>query len=338
MPEQGPVSLLAALEGRRVLLSGPVGPDGDSLGACLALQHWLRTLGGDADVAAVLPQRYAFLPNAEGIVPDSRVEPGYDAVVVLDGDRHRLAPQVEAAFEAAEVRAIIDHHASTTEDGYTHFWVDGGAVSTCEMLFEAMQAAELPLDADLATMLYVGAIFDTGGFRYSNTRPSTHRMAAALLEAGVDHADIALKVLMERRLSALRLLGDVIADATSYCDGQVLVGRVPLAMAKRRKLRPGDLEGVVDALVHVKGVEVGALLIERRATRVKASLRSAGSLDVAALAAELVPSGGGHAKAAGAVVDCTLAELEERLVAKLARCLGAAETSMALASAGEADS
>lgn len=317
-PAKGMNPLLQALEGRRVLLSGPVGPDGDSLGACLALQRWLRSRGvSAADVAGSVPARYAFLPGAGGLIADSRVTPDYDAVVILDGDRHRLAPQVEAAFEAAEVRGIIDHHASTTPEGYTHYWVDGAAVSTCEMLYGALCEHQFPLDRELATLLYVGAIFDTGGFRYSNTRPSTHRMAATLLEGGVDHAEVSLKVLMERRLTALRLLGDVIQDATAYADGAFLIGRVPLSMAKRRKLRPGDLEGVVDALVHVEGVQVGVLLIERRADRVKASLRSTGEFDVARFAAELVPSGGGHAKAAGAVVDCSLEELERRIVAGL---------------------
>lgn len=300
--------------GKRVLLSGPAGPDGDSLGACLALQRLLAREGTSAAVAAVVPRRYRFMPGSSEILPDHKVTDDYDAVVILDGDRHRLAPQVLAAFEHAELRGIVDHHASTTEDGYTHYWVDGSAVSTCEMLYEALLERDVDLDVDLATLLYVGAIFDTGGFRYSNTRPSTHRMAARLLEAGVDHASVSLKVLMERRLPALRLLGEVATSATSYLDGQLLVGRVPVSMAKRYRLRPGDLEGVVDALVHVKGVQVGVLLIERRATRVKASLRSGGSMDVAALAAELVPSGGGHAKAAGAVVECTLGELEARMV------------------------
>ncbi|MCO4743252.1 MAG: bifunctional oligoribonuclease/PAP phosphatase NrnA [Proteobacteria bacterium] len=323
MVARGPEALLQALQGANgVLLSGPVGPDGDSLGACLALQRWLARLGVDADIAGDVPRRYRFLPGSDALIKDGRVKPGYEAVVILDGDRHRLAPKVAEAFASARVQAIVDHHASTKPDGYTHYWVDPVGVSTCEMVYEALEAAGEPLDVELATMLYVGALFDTGGFRYSNTKPATHRMAAALLETGIDHAEIALKVLMERRLPALHLLGEVTRAANAHCDGKLIVGRVPVKMARRFGMRPGDLEGVVDALVHVQGVEVGVLLIERRAERVKVSLRSGGDVDVAALAHRLTPTGGGHRKAAGAVVALTLDAIEARLTVEVEALLG----------------
>ena len=321
----GVAGLLGALHpGMRVLLSGPVGPDGDSVGACLVLQRWLAMRGVTAAVAGAIPPRYRFLPGATDIIGDGAVTPDYDAVVILDGDRHRLAGQVHEAFARAEVKGIVDHHASTNPDGYTHYWVEADAVSTCEMLYDAMKASGVALDAELAALLYAGSVFDTGGFRYSNTTPHTLRMAAELIEHGIDHADISLRILMQRRMESLRLLGEVISGARSHLDGALVVGRVSLELAKRYRLRPGDLEGVVDALVHVEGVEVGCLLIERRANRVKASLRSGGEQDVGALAHRLVPSGGGHRKAAGAVVDCGLDELENRLVDEVASMLSEA--------------
>ena len=69
------------------------------------------------------------------------------------------------------------------------------------MVLELLDAWQHPLDSALAELLYTGLIFDTGGFRYSNTDPRTHRAAARLLEQGIDHAAISARVLMERRRS-----------------------------------------------------------------------------------------------------------------------------------------
>ena len=89
----------------RVLLTGPIGPDGDSIGAALALQQILRARGVRVDVAGTPSYRYDWMPGADEMVPDAQIAPLYDAVVVLDGDCHRLPEPVRAAFEAASIRA-----------------------------------------------------------------------------------------------------------------------------------------------------------------------------------------------------------------------------------------
>ena len=220
----GPTALLEALSGcTRVLLTGPVAPDGDSIGACLALQRLLVRRGVAVDVAGVPAYRYRWMPGALQMLPDSVLEPVYDGVVVLDGDRHRLTPPAATCFQAARVRGIVDHHASTRLDGYTHPWVEHGATSTCEMVFDALVTDDM-LDRELAELLYVGAIFDTGGFCYSNTTATTHRMAARLLEVGIEHAPICTRVLLERRQSGLRLAGAVFGSAEFYAEGALAVG------------------------------------------------------------------------------------------------------------------
>src|SRR5678809_358491 len=107
-----------------------------------------------------------------------RVAGPYDLVVVLDGDRRRLVPQVDAAFKSAKSTAILDHHGSTTPEGYTFAFLDPKAASTCEMVDGVLQDWKIPLDRDIAALLYTGLIFDTGGFRHSNTNASTHAFAA----------------------------------------------------------------------------------------------------------------------------------------------------------------
>jgi phosphoesterase RecJ-like protein len=285
-----------------VLLTGPVEPDGDSIGACLSLQRWLAELGCNADVAGEPGYRYTWMPGADRMVPDRDVKPGYEAVVVLDGDRHRLLPNVAGAFESACVRGIIDHHASTKEDGYTHTWIDRNATSTCEMIYDAMRRRGSPIGTDLAATLYAGAIFDTGAFRYSNTTPATHRMAAELIEAGIDHAAICMRVLMERTPRGFQCAGQVFSNAEFLLDGQLAIGVVSNEIQQRLELVSNDLEGIVDALNNVRGVQVACLMIEKPDGKVKLSLRSRGRVDVARVATTLSTAGGGHVKAAGATL------------------------------------
>jgi phosphoesterase RecJ-like protein len=302
-------TMIEAVSGAgRVLLTGPVGPDGDSVGACLAL-------------AAVLRQRGVDVVVAGNILPDEQVEGPFPAVVILDGDRFRLEPPTLRHFEAASVRAIVDHHASTTPDGYTHPWIEPKAESTCSMLFGAFRRWGVELTRPLAELLYTGLIFDTGGFRHSNTTPATHRVAAELLETGLDHTSIAIRTLCERTPAGLHAMGTILAGAVLHHGGRLCVSRVPLQL--RRLLAEqggglGDLEGVVDALVNTQGAEVAALLIERDDGFVKLSLRGRTSLDVAHLARQIHPNGGGHPKAAGSLVQGSLDQAERVLIDTLA--------------------
>ncbi len=293
-----------------VLLTGPEGPDGDSIGACLALQKALRELvpGVRIDVAGEPGFRYEWMPGAGEMVPDALVGV-YDGVVVLDGDRRRLLPPVDAAFRGARWTGLVDHHRSTDLAGYTWTLFDASSESTCVMVRGLLAGWGVALDAENAAQIYAGLIFDTGGFRYSNTRASSHRVAAELLETGIDHAQIMMKVLVERRLPGLRLLARMLTEAQFWLDGRIAVATYTLAMAAELGASELDVEGVVDALQHTVGVDLAVVLVERGPAKVKVSLRSRGSVDVSVLAKRLHDGGGGHAKAAGAMMLAPLPEV-----------------------------
>ncbi|MFT4622057.1 MAG: phosphoesterase RecJ-like protein [Myxococcota bacterium] len=301
----------------RILLTGPVAPDGDSVGACLALQRVLRDRGCDVQVAGDLSYRYRALPGAGGVLPDASVLPDWGAVVVLDGDRHRLTAPVAAAFAAARFRGLIDHHASSTPDGYDVAWISPESCSATAMLAEAFDRWDVGLTAPLAELLYAGIVFDTGGFRYSNTTPAIHALAARLLATGFDHAALAASMLVERREAGLRLAGEVYRTMQLHGGGRLAIGTVSLDQRAALGVVTGDLEGIVDALVHVVGVEVAALLVERPDGIVKYSLRSRGRVDLLPLARRLSETGGGHSKAAGATRQASLAEAHAAALAEL---------------------
>lgn len=303
MPATSALTLLEALAAApEVLLTGPGSPDGDSIGACLALARGLRTRGARVTVAGAPGWRYDWLPDVDSMV--AAPIGSWHTVVILDGDRHRMCPATEAAFHAAQRRAIIDHHASTQPGEYDLAWVEPGATSTCEMIYAGLKAWGVPLDLDTATLLHVGSLFDTGCFRYDNTTPATLAMAAELIGMGVDHAGLATRILYAQRWQGLQIGARVSASAQRLLQGQLIIGQIPLALMHEIGAVKDDLEGLVESLADVVGAQVGALFMEQEGGGTKVSLRSRGPVDVCAVAQRLSPSGGGHHKAAG--VRCGL--------------------------------
>lgn len=281
-----------------IVLAGPADPDGDSIGASMALAWALRKVcGAPVWVVGQPGFRYAWLPGANSMVPDAEVSLGADLCVVLDGDRHRLHPTVGACFASAQHTAIVDHHRSTTAAGYSFALIDPAAPSTCTLVLAIIDHWGLQLDATVAAALYTGLVFDTGGFRHANTSAGTHGMAARLLSTGIDATDIAQRVLYERREAGNRLLGRVMQRAV-FADA-VAYSWITLDDFAAEAGDYADLEGAVDHLLMTRGVELACLFIERTNQRVKLSLRSRRYVDVSVLARVLGPDGGGHRRAAG---------------------------------------
>ena len=308
-----------------VLLTGPSSADGDSVGATLALADAIRQLGvSRVDVAADLVDRYRWMPGADDVLANAQVTADYDLVIVMDGDRHRLAAQVEEAFNQAKHTVIVDHHGTTDEAGYDLAILDPTAAATCMQVMAILDAWESELTPAIAENLYVGLIFDTGGFRYSNTKPSTLRVAARLLECGFDHARAASRILMDKSLAGLRLHAAVLSETRFHADGQIALGIASRERMERFGANGGDLDGLVESMLYVDGVEVSVLLVEKGPDAVKLSFRSRGLVDVAGLAKSLTHRGGGHAKAAGAFLEESVEALSARLPEVGARALAAA--------------
>ncbi len=322
--KQHAAKLDALLAGAQsVLLTGPVDPDGDSVGACLGLARLIRARHGQARVAVAGDPglRYSMLPDAAGMLLDADIVPDWNVVIVMDGDKSRLTLEVDAAFKAANKRVIVDHHGTTTSEGYDLAILSPQTESTCGMVMEILDAWQGTLDPDLAKLLYAGVIFDTGGFRYSNTKPSTHRMAARLLETGIEHDLIAVAVLMERRAQGLQLSARVQSNMELHHQGRVSCGVITQALLQELGANSTDVEGIVESLLYLQGVQVSALLTERAPGVTKLSFRSRGQVDVAQLARSLTTRGGGHQRAAGATLMMGLDEGKDSVLKALGEAL-----------------
>jgi phosphoesterase RecJ-like protein len=309
---------------KRVLLTSHVPPDGDGLGAGLALVRAIRARGGEAVFATAGP----FQANLEFLVgPDeidrseSGPEGSFDLAVSLDsGSFDRLGPIGPLGRECPDF-LVIDHHATNERFGSVN-WVEETSPATGEMVFRLLRRMEVPLTPEIALPLYVALVTDTGRFSYSNTTPAAHRMAAELLATGIDTAAATDRIYRSRPLPFLRLESLAVGALELRAEGRLACVVATPEMLALSGADEGDVGDLVDIPISVAGVEVGALLRETAPGRTKVSLRSRRWFSVSDFAARY--GGGGHHRAAGAVLDRPLTEAAEPFFAELEAAIRAA--------------
>jgi phosphoesterase RecJ-like protein len=310
---------------RRFLLTTHVRPDGDGLGSMLALADALEARGKAVRmaVASTLPPRYDFLgvpARVRRFAPPGDDLRDSDAVVVLDTGTWNQLGDLGGLIRALDVpRAVIDHHLTQDDLGAVRF-VDTTAEATGRLVYEAVTALGGPLGADAAHCLFVALAMDTGWFRHANTTPATFELAGRLVAAGARPTDAYEALFEQSSLGRLKLTGLVLGRLRLALGGRVALTEIRRDDYAATGAVPQDSEDLVNYTRSVAGVEVGVLLMEQPRGGVKVSLRSRG-LDVAKVAERF--GGGGHRLASGAVLEATLDEARDKVVAALAEALAA---------------
>lgn len=317
-------------EGKSFLITSQLDPDGDSVGSQLALRRIILAERGEdfADRIAIVnqvpcPKRYGFVPDAKYIVtPEDVKGRSFDVGIVLDGGADRTGT-ARPLFDACERKVIIDHHKTTTADGYDVPYIEPHMSSTAEMVYGILEdpRGKTKLSPEIAAQLYLGMIYDTGSFQYAMTTPRTHRIAALLLEQGIKHSDISERVMLESPLSAKVLLGRTLNSMKILEGGRVVWTSVSRALARETNTTDEDVRGIITQMIFIEGVRVALIFYEKDGGKVKLSLRSREGFDVANFARSLDPGGGGHARAAGCSLTGALDEVSTRVVDALLRQL-----------------
>jgi phosphoesterase RecJ-like protein len=295
MSEQGLAACAAALKAsRRLILAAHVNPDADGLGSALAMALALRSLGKQAWVAldGPLPESLQFLPWGDVL----QEQPGpFDTALVLDSPEVSRTGRLAPVLQACPCLVVVDHHPSVKPYG-THVWVDPSAAASGELAHALIIALSAPLTADIALALYAALADDTGSFRYSNTSPRTHRLAAELLEAGVKPYAVAQQLFDSYTPQSLRLLSAGLARIQLLAEGRLGLVVIERGLIASCGAQDEDAAGIINYVRGLKGVEAAAVLREGEGQH-RVSLRSRGRVDVAAVARPF--GGGGHAAAAG---------------------------------------
>ncbi len=308
---------LAVEKGRSFLLATHIYPDGDALGSLLALGDILKVMGKDVFLYTEEPvsHLYEFLPGSDGLGERLGDVARFDCAIALDcGDRFRLGRRADRIL-TVKPTLMIDHHAGHKLFGDLQ-WVEPGRSSTGEMVFELSRRLGVGLSRDAAFCLYAAIVSDTGSFKYSCTSPRTMRIAADLLDAGVDPAEVAGKLFDNFTLNRLRLLKRVLETLEMHADGGIAIILATRAMFADTGTRGADTENFINYPRSLATVRVAAFLKETDESLVSVSLRSKGEhCNVARIAALF--GGGGHRNAAG--FKCPNISLEEVRVGLLVR-------------------
>jgi len=297
----------------RFLLTAHEGPDGDALGSLLGMHYLLTQLGKDSVMFLAakefpLPIEYRFLPLEE-VFHEPPADMADRAIVFLDcGNIDRMP--VDFLSEQGHFKINIDHHHDNTLFGDVNL-VEVDASCTAEIVYELAILLGAEVTPEMAAALYVGLVTDTGKFMYESTNARTHRIAADLIEAGVDVDETYRRLYEHVPLEKLRLLSRALEGIRHYCDGRLVLAYITAADYEASGAGEEMTEGIIDHLRSVEGARVAALIRElgdRGQAARKVSLRSGdGEVDVSAIAR--LHGGGGHKRAAGFSTDLELEQL-----------------------------
>jgi len=309
-----PMNLLRRLKSaEKIVIASHVSPEGDAIGSALALAMGLKKLGKQVEVVCHngLPKRYAFLPEADKIRRQPSLEP--DLLVLVDCADLERADIPDSLKRNTKSVAVIDHHpyknaghksAQKKEVNDWVVWVEPRAAATGEMIVALLNALKVPMTKEIATCLYAALISDTGVFHFSNTTPETLRLAASLLEYGVDPQELAYRVMEVRSFAATQLLGRMLSKAKFEPTLGLCWSVLTLKDFAQTGTTDEDTENFVNFLRAVDGTKVAVLFREIEPRHIKVSFRSKGGIDVAAIARQF--GGGGHPAAAGCRVRQSL--------------------------------
>ncbi|HEX2359017.1 MAG TPA: bifunctional oligoribonuclease/PAP phosphatase NrnA [Solirubrobacterales bacterium] len=307
--------------GERFLLTTHENPDGDALGSLLAMHQILGALGKDSIMFLgakefPLPVEYRFLPLEE-VFHEPPADLADRTVIFLDcGNIDRMPVD----WLSNGTRVInIDHHHDNTRFGDVNL-VDVEASCTAEIVYELTGLLGVDLTPEVANALYVGLVTDTGKFMYENTDARSHRMAAALLEAGVQVNDVYRRLYEHAPIEKLKLLARALEKIELHGQGALAITYI--SAADYAATGGGEVltEGIIDHVRTIDGALIAAVVRDQQGSRTarKVSLRSTdGSVDVSEIARK--QGGGGHRRAAGFGTDLDYERILAFLRAELSR-------------------
>lgn len=295
-----------------------VKPDGDTLGAGLALGLALKKLGKRVHYFQQdpVPRNLRFLPDSENVTRDVPSDLPADTLWVF-GDMSDTARAGEFLPKIERENILdIDHHLGNSHFGALNYVLpEECSTGTCVM--RLLRELGVEIDADIATNLLTTIMTDTGGFMHSNTTGPVLEISAELIQRGANKEQITEEIFANKRLAAVKLLGRAIDEAKLGYDGRYIFSFVDEAMLRECNADGEDTEEIIGHLRSIEGVEAAALF-KAFDGDIRVSLRSNGRVNVQAAAARL--GGGGHFRASGLTFTGPLNEafaaVEKALVAE----------------------
>jgi phosphoesterase RecJ-like protein len=316
----------ALSQSKRVLVTTHVRPDGDALGSTAAMVMGLRSKGIDSQVLLLshLPSKYAFVFDELGIThldvengwPGSLLIGEFDAFLVVDTGTWSQLPGMKELLAGFRGRKLVVDHHLTQEDWADTKLVVTTAAAAGEIAEELLSRWNVELTKPIATAVFVALVADTGWFQFSNTTAHTMRLAAKLIEAGVDTDRVYQLLYQNERPQRLALQTRAQGSLELLAGGKLAVMRITREDFAAVGASVNDTENLINYPLQIRTVEVSLCFTEPADDGpIRVSLRSKGRIDVAKFAQHF--GGGGHARAAGLKVPGTLTDVHDKVVGRM---------------------
>ncbi len=302
----------------KIVILGHVNPDGDCVGSCLAVYNYIKEWDSTKAVTVRLeraPSKFSYLSGFDAIETEAGEET-YDLCICLDSSDEERLGDFKSCFDRSAKTICIDHH--ITNRGYAQENViDGHASSACEVVYG--QLDESRISKRVAECIYTGIIHDTGVFKYSNTSRKTMEIAGKMMEKGIDFGTIIDGSFYKKTYMQSQILGRALLESITFLDGRCIFSVVRKKDMDFYGVDKSDLDGIVDQLRVIDGIECAIFLYETGIHQFKVSLRSNSIVDVSRIAAYF--GGGGHVRAAGCTMSGSVHDVVNNLSAHIAEQL-----------------
>ncbi|MFA6549113.1 MAG: bifunctional oligoribonuclease/PAP phosphatase NrnA [Candidatus Margulisiibacteriota bacterium] len=312
----------AVKRARSALVIAHIDPDGDSIGSMLAFGFILERMGLTVNFYSQdgVPKIYHFLPGADRI--KNKLDPNqrYDIIAALDSSDVKRLGEKLPSLEIGKIIINIDHHPDNT--GYGDINYVEKCSSTAELIYRLAKELKTHIDLSIAENLYVALITDTGNFRYENTSIETFKMAADLLKAGINTHEITTRIYDTKTIASIRIQGAALSSLEISPDRKAAWVVITRELMEKLGAKSEDLIGLVDRVRSIEGVEV-AILFREEKNEIKINFRSKDRVNVSDVAKHF--GGGGHIRAAGAVVPGNMPDVKTKVTTEVAKYLQAAK-------------
>lgn len=299
-------------------------PDGDAVGSTIGLGLMLESAGKTVILLNNdrVPNSLAFLPGTDKILWAGNCDgcPAVDLIIALDSaGRDRISQRVWNLVPSDVPLINIDHHVSNTRYGDINL-VDAESPATGEIVHDLGIAAGWTVNREAAENLYAAISTDTGSLRYPNTTARTYRVAASLIDAGIDVGRVNQDLYENYPLRRIECIRDLLQGMKLYFKGRCVTVKLPWSLKTQLGLVSGDSEGVIDLIRSIDSAIVAVFFEEMDGGKIRVSSRSKKSgVNVGKICAEF--GGGGHDLAAGARLDGSIDEAERLFLEAVERAL-----------------
>ncbi len=286
-------------------------PDGDAVGSVTAIASALKGAGKDVSmfITDKVPQEFTFLPHAGEIMHELPLS-GFDAFIAVDCANIDRIGNGDINLSNYGTVMNIDHHKSNAYFGDINV-VEKDACSTGFIIYKIIEAAGMEIDYDIAISIYTTILVDTGSFRYSNASAEAFRVAAKMIEKGVNPWSVAEKVYESQPLNRIILLKMALSSMEIFYDDKFAAMTITQDMLNAADADFDITDGFINYPRSIKGIELALLFKELEPCLYKLGLRSKGAIDVSELAGHF--GGGGHINAAGCTIKGDMVRVKKEV-------------------------